>query len=51
VLDGAELAPLALDLGFASHSHFTAAFRAAYGVVPSALRRLPRAALRKILTA
>ncbi|HYN87529.1 MAG TPA: helix-turn-helix transcriptional regulator [Ardenticatenaceae bacterium] len=30
---------LALDLGYDSHSHFTAAFRRAFGVVPSALRR------------
>ncbi len=29
---------LALDCGFASHSHFTAAFRAVYGIAPSALR-------------
>jgi AraC-like DNA-binding protein len=34
-----DLARLALDLGFASHSHFTAAFRAATGVTPSAYRK------------
>jgi AraC-like DNA-binding protein len=33
-----ELGSLALDLGFASHSHFTDAFRAAYGLPPSACR-------------
>lgn len=37
--DGAEdLTRLALDLGFASHAHFSAAFRAAYGMSPSAAR-------------
>ncbi len=30
-----DLTRLALDLGFSSHSHFTNAFRAAYGVSPS----------------
>ena len=29
---------LALELGFSSHSHFSAAFRREFGVVPSALR-------------
>jgi AraC-like DNA-binding protein len=39
ILAGAEnLAELALALGFASHSHLTDAFRAAYGFPPSALR-------------
>jgi len=39
VLDTArELTTIALELGFSSHSHFTAAFRRAYGVTPSALR-------------
>ncbi len=37
--DGAsDLAGLAFDLGYSSHSHFTAAFRRAFGVTPSALR-------------
>lgn len=41
--DGPEpLATLALDLGFASHSHFTDAFRAEYGVPPSRVRQQPR---------
>lgn len=30
-----DLSALALDLGFSSHSHFTAAFRQAYGRTPS----------------
>lgn len=33
-----SLTDLALELGFSSHSHFTAAFRRAYGVPPSRLR-------------
>lgn len=39
-LAGADLAGLAFDLGFASHSHFTSAFRREFGVTPSAARRL-----------
>ncbi len=35
----ADLLRLALDLGFTSHSHFTANFRRALGVTPSELRR------------
>lgn len=35
---GTELAEVAIDLGYASHSHFTAAFRRAFGVTPSAFR-------------
>jgi AraC-like DNA-binding protein len=34
-----DLTELGLDLGFSSHSHFSAAFRAAYGRSPSAFRR------------
>lgn len=34
-----DLTTLALDLGFSSHSHFSAAFRAAYGRSPSEFRR------------
>ena len=37
--DHDDLTMLALDLGFSSHSHFTAAFRATYGRSPSAFRR------------
>lgn len=40
VLDGdEELTGIALDNGFASHSHFTARFRALFGVTPAELRR------------
>lgn len=35
----ADLTGVALDLGYSSHSHFTAAFRKAFGVTPSALRQ------------
>ena len=34
-----DLAALGLDLGFSSHSHFSAAFRAAYGRSPSEFRQ------------
>jgi len=37
-----DLTALALDLGFSSHSHFTAAFREEFGMPPSRLRRPPR---------
>ena len=37
-----DLSALALDLGFSSHSHFTAAFRQAYGCSPSAFKRSTR---------
>jgi AraC family transcriptional regulator len=50
-----DLAALAADLGFSSHSHFTARFRTTFGVTPSAFRRsLDRdrlAELRTIVTA
>ncbi|HKU45740.1 MAG TPA: helix-turn-helix transcriptional regulator [Burkholderiales bacterium] len=40
VLDGSrELTAVAFDLGFSSHSHFTASFRRAFGAAPSALRK------------
>lgn len=40
VLDGSRpLTEVALDAGYASPSHFTDRFRAAYGLAPSALRR------------
>jgi AraC-like DNA-binding protein len=56
VLDcGADLTGIALDAGFASHSHFTARFKGFFGVTPVALRRIATSAhtaqLRKILTA
>lgn len=34
-----DLTTLALDVGFSSHSHFTAAFRQAFGSTPSAYRQ------------
>ena len=39
-----QVAAIALAVGFASHSHFTDAFRAEFGCPPSAARRrlLPR---------
>jgi AraC-like DNA-binding protein len=42
-----DLTALALDVGFSSHSHFSAAFRRAFGMTPSQFRdtsrrRLPR---------
>jgi AraC-like DNA-binding protein len=40
-----DITAIAIDLGFSSHSHFTATFRRAFGVTPSALRRgAPRSA-------
>ena len=56
VLDGGDdLTSIALDAGFASHSHFTARFRGFFGCTPAALRRAATAAeiaeLRKIVTA
>ena len=50
-----DLTSIALDSGFASHSHFTARFRAFFGLTPDALRRSARsgqaAELRRIVTA
>ncbi|HEX7943891.1 MAG TPA: AraC family transcriptional regulator, partial [Phenylobacterium sp.] len=37
-----DLTALGLDLGFSSHSHFTAAFRRAYGRPPAEFRRITR---------
>ncbi len=34
-----DLTEIALDLGFSSHSHFTAAFRSVFDCLPSALRK------------
>ncbi|MEO8430985.1 MAG: AraC family transcriptional regulator [Acidobacteriota bacterium] len=36
---GRDLTDVALDLGYSSHSHFTAAFRREFGVTPSRFRR------------
>ena len=42
VLDGeTNLAALAVDLGFATHSHFTRTFRSRFGVAPSQVRKRP----------
>ncbi|MCL4820785.1 MAG: helix-turn-helix transcriptional regulator [Vicinamibacteria bacterium] len=38
VAAGADLSQLALELGYSSHSHFTAAFRRLFGVAPSVAR-------------
>jgi AraC family transcriptional regulator len=47
-----DLTTIGIALGFSSHSHFTACFRASFGTTPSALRRDARAQqIRKILTA
>ena len=50
-----DLATIGVDLGFSTHSHFTAAFRRSFGTTPSALRRSTSdrdaGELRKILTA
>jgi AraC-like DNA-binding protein len=35
-----DLSRLALDLGYSSHSHFSAAFRQSFRVAPSAARKL-----------
>jgi AraC family transcriptional regulator len=56
VLDCADdLTAIALEAGFASHSHFTARFKRFFGCTPAALRRVASAAdvaeLRKIVTA
>lgn len=56
VVDSAgDLTTIALDAGFASHSHFTAHFRKFFGCTPTALRRTATAAhmvqMRKIVTA
>jgi AraC-like DNA-binding protein len=37
--DGQDLREIAVRLGFANHSHFTAHFRSAFGVTPSQFRR------------
>ena len=42
VMLGEDLNAIALSLGFASHSHFTFAFRSVFGVPPSRMRKQPR---------
>lgn len=44
-----DLAALALDLGFSHHSHFSAAFRRAFGCTPSEFRQATRAHQRPLL--
>ncbi|MBV9561688.1 MAG: helix-turn-helix transcriptional regulator [Bradyrhizobium sp.] len=56
VLDGGDdLTSIALEAGFASHSHFTAHFRKFFGCTPAVLRRTATVAgiaeFRKIVTA
>ncbi|PYP99213.1 MAG: hypothetical protein DMF82_25595 [Acidobacteria bacterium] len=46
---GVDLTGVALDVGFSSHSHFTAAFRAEFGVTPSQVRRSRFKAIRSRL--
>ena len=52
---GSDITAIALDAGFADHSHFTARFRNFFGFTPSSLRRLAMTEqlteLRKIVTA
>lgn len=40
---GSNLTVVALELGFSSHSHFSAAFREAFATTPSSFRRRPSA--------
>ena len=55
LLDGGDITAIALEAGFASHSHFTARFKRFFGSTPSALRRSigvkETRELRKIMTA
>jgi AraC-like DNA-binding protein len=48
---GSDLTEIALDVGFSSHSHFTSAFRAAFGVTPAAMRARGRVSASTIPTA
>lgn len=45
-----DLTHLALRLGFASHSHFTEAFRKTFGTPPSTLRKTSRQTMRELLS-
>jgi AraC-like DNA-binding protein len=45
-----DLTCLALQLGFASHSHFTEAFRKAFGTPPSTLRKRSLRDMRELLS-
>lgn len=44
----ADLSTLALDLDFASHSHFTTAFRRAFGCTPALFRERARRICRRL---
>jgi AraC family transcriptional regulator len=46
-----DLAALALELGFSSHSHLSDLFRRQFGVAPSTLRQQPLRKLSKNLKA
>jgi AraC-like DNA-binding protein len=45
---GRDLSALALELDFASHSHFTTAFRRAFGCTPAAFRERARSICRNV---
>ena len=45
-----DLTSLALSLGFASHSHFTEAFRKTFGVPPSTVRNLSNLRIHQLLS-
>ncbi len=45
-----DLSSLALQVGFANHSHFTETFRKAFGVPPSKLRNASRQQMRQFLS-
>jgi AraC-like DNA-binding protein len=45
-----DLTSIALDLGYASHSHFSDAFQRAFGVTPSAYRAAARTTVRRPLS-
>lgn len=50
ILDGAaDSTRVALDVGFSSHSHLSTAFRAAFGMPPSALRQRTAATVKRLL--
>jgi AraC family transcriptional regulator len=45
-----DLTQLAFDMGFSSHSHFTARFRQAFGTTPSRFRQLSQRRLRPAMS-
>jgi AraC-like DNA-binding protein len=51
VAAGEDLSAVAFDLGFSSHSHFTACFRVGFGLTPSAVRGWPVRRLRGLAEA